>query len=51
MTEIDPSEGELRDIQRISRNKSNGRVTIPTELARKVAKGEVTIEQAIEQII
>jgi hypothetical protein len=51
MTEIDISEGELRDIQRISRNKSNGRVTIPTELARKVAKGEVTIEQAIEQII
>ena len=51
MTEINPSEGELRDIQRVSRKKSNGRVTIPTELARKVAKGEVTIEQAIEEII
>ncbi len=51
MTEINPSEGELRDIQRMSRKKSNGRVTIPTELARKVALGEVTIEQAIEQII
>ena len=51
MTEINPSDGELRDIQRMSRKKSNGRVTIPTDLARKVARGEVTIEQAIEEII
>lgn len=50
-SEVNPSEGELRDIQRMSRKKSNGRVTIPTELARKVAKGEVTLEQAIEKII
>lgn len=50
-SEVNPSEGELRDIQRISRKKSNGRVTIPTELARQVAKGEVTLEQAIEKII
>ena len=51
MTEINPSDGELRDIQRMSRKKSNGRVTISTDLARKVARGEVTIEQAIEEII
>ena len=50
-SEVNPSEGELRDIQRMSRKKSNGRVTIPTELARKVAKGEVTLEQAIDTII
>ena len=41
-------EGVLRDIQRKSRIKSNGRVTISKDLALKVALGEMSIEDAIE---
>ncbi|NPA75962.1 MAG: hypothetical protein GXO25_07795 [Euryarchaeota archaeon] len=40
-------EGYLREIQRRSRIESNGMITIPRELARKVAVGELTLKEAI----
>lgn len=42
-----PSEGELRDIQRKSRLISEGMVTISRALARNVALGHLTMDQAI----
>ena len=45
--EINPTAGEIRDIQRISRMESNGAVTISKPLAEKVASGKLTLEQAI----
>jgi hypothetical protein len=45
---IEPSAGELRDIQRISRLRSNGAITISKSLAARVAKGELTLETAID---
>lgn len=46
---VEPTQGELRDIQRRSRIVSQGRVTISKEEAEKVAKGELTLEEAITQ--
>jgi len=46
---VKPTEGELRDIQRISRIKSDSRVTISRELALRVALGELPIDEAIER--
>lgn len=46
--EVDPCPGEIRNIQRISRLESAGRVTVSKELARRVAMGELTLEDAIE---
>ncbi len=40
-------EGYLREIQRRSRIESGGLVTIPRELAKKVALGEITLQSAI----
>ncbi|MEM3395995.1 MAG: hypothetical protein QW620_00600 [Thermoplasmata archaeon] len=48
---VEPSAGELRNIQRISRIKSNGKITISRKYAREVARGEITIEEAIEKQI
>ncbi|MCX8174506.1 MAG: hypothetical protein N3F63_07895 [Thermoplasmata archaeon] len=48
---VEPSAGELRNIQRISRIKSNGKITISKKYAREVARGEITIEEAIEKQI
>jgi len=45
--EIKPTAGELREIQRVSRIESNGAVTISKELAEKVAKGELSLKDAI----
>ena len=45
---IQPTEGEIREIQRRSRIKSEGRVTISSELAKQVASGELTMSEAIE---
>ena len=45
--EIQPTRGELREIQRRSRLDSGGEVTISSELARSVARGEVSLEEAI----
>lgn len=45
--EIRPTPGEVREIQRRSRLDSGGFVTISSELAGAVARGELTIEEAI----
>lgn len=45
---VEPSMGEIKRIQEYSREHSNGRASIPRDLARKVAKGEMTIDEAIE---
>ncbi len=45
---IEPSHGEVRVIQEHSREYSNGRTTIPRLLARAVAKGELTLDEAME---
>ncbi len=43
------SEGELKEIQMLSRQYSRGTVTISKELAKKVASGLLTLEEAIKQ--
>ncbi|WP_230741432.1 hypothetical protein [Methanooceanicella nereidis] len=45
--EVEPSKGEIRVIQESSRSMSEGRATIPRYLARQVARGELTIDEAI----
>jgi hypothetical protein len=45
--EVAPTAGELRDIQRLSRIESEGSVTISSELANAVAKGDMTLRQAV----
>lgn len=50
VVELQPTEGEVKEIQRRSRIKSQGRVTISSELARRVALGELTLAEAIELI-
>jgi hypothetical protein len=47
--EIDPCPGEVRNIQRISRLESRGSVTVSKDLARQVAKGELTLSDAIDK--
>lgn len=46
---IEPSQGEVRVIQEHSREHSNGRATIPRVLARAVAKGELTLDEAVKK--
>ena len=48
--ELQATEGEIREIQRRSRIKSQGRITISSELARQVALGELTLLEAINLI-
>ena len=45
--EVNPTAGEVRDIQRISRIESKGELTISKPLAKKVASGKLTLEEAI----
>ena len=45
---ICPTDGEIREIQRLSRIESGGRITISSELARAVAKGVITLREAID---
>jgi hypothetical protein len=45
--EVEPSKGEIRVIQESSRSVSEGRATIPKYLARQVARGEITLDEAI----
>src|SRR5881628_1240508 len=47
--EIRPTPGEVREIQRRSRLDSGGVVTISSELAGAVARGDLTLEEAITQ--
>jgi len=44
---VKPTPGEIRDIQRLSRIESGGRVTISAELAEAVARGELTLPDAL----
>ncbi|MDH4123373.1 MAG: hypothetical protein OEV21_04760 [Thermoplasmata archaeon] len=43
-----PSDGEISDIQRKSRISSNGELTISRSLAEAVARGEISMDEAIE---
>ena len=45
--EVKPTPGEVRDIQRLSRIESCGRVTISYDLAEAVAKGEISLLEAL----
>lgn len=45
-----PTEGELRDIQRKSRLASEGMLTISRALARNVALGRLTLDEAIHRM-
>jgi len=44
---VRPTNGEIRDIQRRSRRHSLGRTTIPSTLARAVAMGRLSLDDAI----
>lgn len=46
---VAPTDGELRDIQRLSRIESGGAITINSKLARQVAVGTLTLAEAIER--
>lgn len=46
---VEPSAGEIRVIQEQSREHSRGRATIPRYLARRVAKGELTLDEAFAE--
>jgi hypothetical protein len=46
---VRPTEGELRDIQRKSRLASEGKVTISRVLARRVALGRLTLDEAVKR--
>ena len=46
--EVEPCPGEIRNIQRISRLESDGSITVSKELAKKVARGELSLCDAIE---
>jgi hypothetical protein len=45
--EVRPTPGEVRDIQRLSRIESGGRVTISSDLAEAVARGEISLPEAL----
>ncbi len=47
--ETEPCDGEIRNIQRISRLESDGTITVSKELAKRVATGEISLREAIEQ--
>jgi len=47
--QVRPSDGEISDIQRKSRIGSNGELTISRSLAESVAKGEMSMESAIQR--
>lgn len=46
---ITPSPGEIKDLQNRSRIQSKGKITIAKSLAGKVAKGAITLEEAIKR--
>lgn len=46
---ISPSPGEIKDLQTRSRVQSKGKITISKSLAGKVAKGELTLDEAIKR--
>jgi hypothetical protein len=44
---VNPTSGEIREVQRLSRSMSGGRVTISQRLAQAVAVGRLSMEEAI----
>ena len=46
---VSPPAGEVKDIQRLSRIRSRGRFTIPAAMAREVAVGTVSLEEAVRR--
>lgn len=46
---VEPTEGELKEIQRLSRIDSDGEITISRELALEVARGKLTMVEAIRK--
>lgn len=48
-SKVEPTDGELKDIQRLSRIGSRGELTIGRKLARDVACGVLSLEDAIER--
>ncbi len=44
---VKPTTGELRNLQRISRQRSKGRLTISLETARRVSEGLLTMDEAL----
>jgi hypothetical protein len=46
---IDPTPGEVRDVQRRSRIVSGGKLTLPKGIARSVAMGELTLDDAVSE--
>ena len=44
---VNPTQGEVREVQRLSRRMSGGRVTISQRLAQAVAVGRLSMEEAI----
>jgi hypothetical protein len=46
---VEPTPGEIREIQRQSRLSSGGEVTISQELAQRVARGDLTLSDAIDR--
>lgn len=47
--EVRPTPGEVHEVQRRSRMQSAGQVTISSELADAVARGKLTLDEAIER--
>jgi len=47
--EIEPTSGEIETIKRRSREQSDGSRTIDESLARRVARGELTVEEALDE--
>ena len=45
--DVNVTEGELRNLQRISRQRSKGRLTLSLAMARRVACGELTMDEAL----
>jgi len=46
--EVEPCDGEIRNIQRLSRLESRGSLTVSKNLAKRVATGELSLNDAIE---
>lgn len=46
--DLDPSLGELRNLQRISRQHSKGQLTISLELAKQVSHGLLSMDEALQ---
>lgn len=49
LRDLNPTDGDLKEIQRQSRILSAGNLTISTELAKMVACGELSLEEAIKK--